>query len=682
MAAPSHKSVLMLLCAMIIFSAVPCQSQPQVPNGLLSKVEQAIEKVKPALVRILVVSTEYSGGREVKSESSGSGVIISPEGYVVTNHHVAGHAVRLFCTLADRSEVEAQLIGTDALSDIAVIKLEPRAEGYPVAEFGDSSKIQVGDPVLAMGSPLALSQSVTLGIVSNAEMVMPDFFGDFGEFTLDGEDVGSIVLWIGHDASIFGGNSGGPLVDLEGRTIGINEIEMGLSGAIPINLAREVADQLIKKGKVERSWLGAEIQPQLKSARGSEGILISGVIRDTPAEKAGIRSGDRLLRLAGQPVKVQFKEEIPRFNQFASSLPAGQETEAVILRDGQEVSLKLTPVLREEAVPREKELKEWGITASNISFIAARERKRSSQEGVLVTSVRPGGPCGDAKPEIQDLDILTNVGGKKINSLEELITETSRLREGQKEPTPTLVEFERENKKYRTVVKVGIRDIEDTGREVRKPFIPISTQVLTTDLATRLGVPGKKGICVTRIYNHPALKDVDLQVGDLILAIDGKEIPASEPGQTDVFPAMVRQYKVGATADLSVRRGTEELKVAIQLPETPKPPRELKKHIDRLFEFTVRDLAYMDKADQDWPADQPGVLVIEVISGGWAAVGKLNVGDLVLEFAGTPITDVESMKKRLEEVAREQPGTVTLLVRRGIYQRYLELEPEWETPSK
>lgn len=682
MAAPSHKSVLMLLCAMIIFSAVPCQSQPQVPNGLLSKVEQAIEKVKPALVRILVVSTEYSGGREVKSESSGSGVIISPEGYVVTNHHVAGHAVRLFCTLADRSEVEAQLIGTDALSDIAVIKLEPRAEGYPVAEFGDSSKIQVGDPVLAMGSPLALSQSVTLGIVSNAEMVMPDFFGDFGEFTLDGEDVGSIVLWIGHDASIFGGNSGGPLVDLEGRTIGINEIEMGLSGAIPSNLAREVADQLIKKGKVERSWLGAEIQPQLKSARGSEGILISGVIRDTPAEKAGIRSGDRLLRLAGQPVKVQFKEEIPRFNQFAASLPAGQETEAVILRDGQEVSLKLTPVLREEAVPREKELKEWGITASNISFIAARERKRSSQEGVLVTSVRPGGPCGDAKPEIQDLDILTNVGGKKINSLEELITETSRLREGQKEPTPTLVEFERENKKYRTVVKVGIRDIEDTGREVRKPFIPISTQVLTTDLATRLGVPGKKGICVTRIYNHPALKDVDLQVGDLILAIDGKEIPASEPGQTDVFPAMVRQYKVGATADLSVRRGTEELKVAIQLPETPKPPRELKKHIDRLFEFTVRDLAYMDKADQDWPADQPGVLVIEVISGGWAAVGKLNVGDLVLEFAGTPITDVESMKKRLEEVAREQPGTVTLLVRRGIYQRYLELEPEWETPSK
>ncbi|NUP91437.1 MAG: PDZ domain-containing protein [Candidatus Omnitrophica bacterium] len=682
MAAPSHKSVLMLLCAMIIFSVVPCQSQPQVPNGLLSKVEQAIEKVKPALVRILVVSTEYSGGREVKSESSGSGVIISPEGYVVTNHHVAGHAVRLFCTLADRSEVEAQLIGTDALSDIAVIKLEPRAEGYPVAEFGDSSKIQVGDPVLAMGSPLALSQSVTLGIVSNAEMVMPDFFGDFGEFTLDGEDVGSIVLWIGHDASIFGGNSGGPLVDLEGRTIGINEIEMGLSGAIPINLAREVADQLIKKGKVERSWLGAEIQPQLKSARGSEGILISGVIRDTPAEKAGIRSGDRLLRLAGQPVKVQFKEEIPRFNQFASSLPAGQETEAVILRDGQEVSLKLTPVLREEAVPREKELKEWGITASNISFIAARERKRSSQEGVLVTSVRPGGPCGDAKPEIQDLDILTDVGGKKINSLEELITETSRLREGQKEPTPTLVEFERENKKYRTVVKVGIRDIEDTGREVRKPFIPISTQVLTTDLATRLGVPGKKGICVTRIYNHPALKDVDLQVGDLILAIDGKEIPASEPGQTDVFPAMVRQYKVGATADLSVRRGTEELKVAIQLPETPKPPRELKKHIDRLFEFTVRDLAYMDKADQDWPADQPGVLVIEVISGGWAAVGKLNVGDLVLEFAGTPITDVESMKKRLEEVAREQPGTVTLLVRRGIYQRYLELEPEWETPSK
>lgn len=679
---PPSMFLVMILSTCFPFFLVPDSCQSQTPNGLTPEIEQAIEKVKPALVRILVVSTEYSSGREVKSESSGSGVIISREGYVVTNHHVAGHAVRLFCTLADRSEVEAQLIGTDALSDIAVIQLESRPDGYPVAEFGDSSMIKVGDPVLAMGSPLALSQSVTLGIISNAEMVMPDFFGDFGEFTLDGEDVGSIVLWIGHDASIFGGNSGGPLVDLEGKVIGINEIEMGLSGAIPSNLARGVAEQLIKNGKVERSWLGLEIQPQLKSNHEKEGILVSGVIRETPAEKAGLKTGDRLLRLADQPVQVQFKEEIPRFNQFVASLPVGEEVKAVVLRDGQEVTLGITPCLREEVTPREKELKDWGITASNVSFLMARELKRPTQDGVLVTSVRPGGPCGEAKPEIQGDDILITAGGQKVRNLEELVELTRKIREGQKEPSHTLVEFERDNKKFMTVVKVGVREMEDSGKEIRKPWIPISTQVLTNDLATRLGVPGKKGVRITRVFNHPALKDANLKEGDLIFSIDGKEIPASEPGQTEVFSAMVRQYKVGATAELDIRRGTEELKVPIKLPESPKPARELKKHIDRLFEFTVRDLAFLDRAEQDWPEDQNGVLVVEVTSGGWAAVGKLNSGDLILEAAGTTITDVDALKKRMEDIVREQPNTITLLVRRGIHQRYLELEPKWESTAK
>lgn len=263
------------------------------------EINRVAAAAKPSLVRIRVVSVEYEEGREVKEEAYGSGVIITGEGHVITNHHVAGHARKITCTMADRSEIDAELVGTDALSDIAVVKLiPPKKCEFPVAKFGDSSKVKAGDRVLAMGSPLAFSQSVTMGIVSNTELVIPDAFC-WGEVTLDGEDVGSIVRWIAHDANIYSGNSGGPLVNIKGEIIGINEIELGLGGAIPGNLAREVADQLIKYGKVKRSWLGIAVQPLPKSLRDKNGVLVGGVIEDSPAQKAGFRAGDILVRIAG-----------------------------------------------------------------------------------------------------------------------------------------------------------------------------------------------------------------------------------------------------------------------------------------------------------------------------------------------------------------------------------------------
>ena len=186
---------------------------------------------------------------------------------IVTNHHVAGRTRAITCTLANREEMPAELVGTDPLSDIAVIQLKPATpRTFPVAAFGDVTKLNVGDRVLALGSPLALSQSVTMGIVSNTEMIMPGMFWPFNRMTLDGEDVGSIVRWIGHDAAIFGGNSGGPLVNLQGQIVGINEISLGLAGAIPADLAREVAEAIMREGRVKRGWIGLEIQPLLSSS--------------------------------------------------------------------------------------------------------------------------------------------------------------------------------------------------------------------------------------------------------------------------------------------------------------------------------------------------------------------------------------------------------------------------------
>jgi serine protease Do len=201
-------------------------------------VDRAIAAVYPSLVRVSVVVRQWSNGREVRLESSGSGTIVSSDGYVVTNHHVAGRATRIVCTLPTNEEIPAELVGTDPMSDIALLKLQPaEPRTFPAARFGRSAGLRRGDPVLAMGSPLSLSQSVTRGIVSNPEMILPQASGA-ALALLDGEDVGTIVKWIGHDAAIHPGNSGGPLVNLAGEIIGINEISFGLGGAIPGDLAR------------------------------------------------------------------------------------------------------------------------------------------------------------------------------------------------------------------------------------------------------------------------------------------------------------------------------------------------------------------------------------------------------------------------------------------------------------
>src|SRR5215207_4111256 len=357
-------AVLTILAGPASWRSAAQEHAPGSGGGQSAAVEAALAKVAPSLVRIHVVSVSHADGREIKREASGSGTIITPEGHVVTNHHVAGKTRAIICTLPTKEEVPADLVGTDPLSDIAVLKLKPsKPRTFPVARFGDSSTLKVGDRVLALGSPLALSQSVTMGIVSNTEMIMPGMFWPFNRMTLDGEDVGSIVRWIGHDAAIFGGNSGGPLVNMKGEMVGVNEISLGLAGAIPADLALEVATALMKEGRVRRGWIGLEVQPLLKSAGTSRGALVGGTIEGSPAARAGFVSGDVLTKLGLSEINVRFGEEIPLFNRLVMRLPIGRPVQAVVLRNGVEKTLTVTPDDRENAEARIQELVRLGITA-------------------------------------------------------------------------------------------------------------------------------------------------------------------------------------------------------------------------------------------------------------------------------------------------------------------------------
>lgn len=636
-----------------------------------------VEAVRPALVRILVAEANYDDGREGKSEAAGSGVIITARGDIVTNHHVAGESKRLICTLADRREVEADLVGTDPLTDISVIRLRSTpGETFPFATWGDSSTLAVGDTVFAMGCPLALSQSVTRGIVSNTELVMPDFASGYA-FKLNGEDVGDMVRWIGHDASISPGNSGGPLVDTSGKIVGINEISIGLGGAIPANTARVVADELIKDGKVKRAWLGITLQPRLKSANLATGVLIGGVAPGSPAEKAGIKSGDILEKVADKDASVQFAEELPALNQTLAALPLDVPSHLLVRRSGKELTLDVTPLERQDAEARPAELREWGMCVSDLTRAERIAERRATSDGAMVVSIRAGGPCGTAKPALAEGDIITRVEGHPVKNISDLRNVTDTLLKPGGPAPKALVSFERDGERLVTVIAVGKKAEDDPGIEARKAWLGVSTQVLLPDIATALKAAGKKGFRITRVQKGTSAEKAGLKAGDLILAVDGQALDASQPEDADVLSELIRQYHIGDKVDLSVISDGVPKKVSTVLDTSPLSPREMKKYHDDNFEFTVRNLAQQDRQGTRIASDADGVLVESVSEGGWAALGKLQGGDIVLSIDGKPTHSVTDVSDALKAAVTERVASVVLHVSRGVQEFYVEIPADW-----
>ena len=643
------------------------------------QVEAAVQAVYPALVRIHVVFEEGGAGRMQKGRASGSGTIISPEGHILTNHHVAGRATRITVRLADRQEVRATLVGTDALADLAVLKIDkkdlrnPEAP-LPVAKFGDSSRLRVGDVVLAMGSPAGLSQSVTQGIVANTEMIAPG-----GAMRLDGEVVGELVRWIGHDAVIFPGNSGGPLVNLAGEIVGVNEVGIGsLGGAIPSNLAKKVSDELIATSKVRRSWIGMNPQPLLKSSDAKAGVLVGGVIKGAPADTAGMKAGDIVTRCNGVEIAAsRAPEDIPVFNRVLLEAAVGAEIVLEGVRDKNPMTWKVTTAEREPAEPREKELLSWGITARDLTALAAKELLRADNKAVVVQSLRPGGAAAASKPAIHDGDLILSVNGKPTPDLTALVAVSQEITAGKTEPVPVLVSYEHDGLNYLTVVKIGPEPDADKPGIAKKAWIGIDTQVISADLAEALGIAGSKGVRVTRVHPGTQAEKVGLHTGDLVLKLDGTVIPASRPEEADVFESLIRQYRIGTEVTLTVRRDKEDLLVKVPLETGHEGTVDLASHECKTLEFNARDLGQEDRVARKLPDDFKGVLVTAITPAGWAALGGLAANDILLSIDGKPLDSIETLKSVLADLEKNTRSPIVMFVRRGITSRYIELEPTW-----
>lgn len=355
------------------------------------------------------------------AQSLGSGFIIEANGVILTNAHVVKDAESINVRLQDKREFPAKVLGLDERTDVAVLKIE--ASGLPTVRIGDSDRLQVGEWVLAIGSPFGLDFTATQGIVSAIGRNLPDE---------------NYVPFIQTDAAINPGNSGGPLFNPRGEVVGINSQiysrsggYMGLSFAIPINTAMQVADQLRKTGKVTRGWLGVMIQPvdaDLAKSFGLDrprGALIAQVQPGSPADKAGLKAGDVILAFDGRPI-----DDTAQLPARVGATEIGKRAEVQVLREGKERTLTVTieALPDESAQAAEPAAEAFGPLGLQVQPLDTAKRKELGVEhGLLVRSVGEGVA---ARAGVRPGDVLLELGGMKLASAADLKQAAERVAKG------------------------------------------------------------------------------------------------------------------------------------------------------------------------------------------------------------------------------------------------------------
>jgi serine protease Do len=326
--------------------------------------------------------------KQPKQTAKGSGFIISPDGYILTNNHLVGDADKVTVKMLNKSsEIEAEVIGTDPGSDVALIKIESE-QTLPYLEFADSDKIKVGEWVLAIGNPFGLSHTVTAGIVSAK--------GRSGIGLADYED------FIQTDAAINPGNSGGPLINLNSKVVGMNTAIIGSTGnigiglAIPINMAKSIYKQLKEEGKVERAFLGVaynKLTPELAEAfelpKDTKGVVITEIVEDSAAEKAGLKHNDVIVEFNGKKI-----EDAEAFRNTVAMLKPGTEVDIVVLRNGErkefEVELGERPDASGFTGETSEMMQQLGFAVQPLTDEIAKKFGYEGLEGVIVSKVEVG----------------------------------------------------------------------------------------------------------------------------------------------------------------------------------------------------------------------------------------------------------------------------------------------------
>lgn len=666
-----------LACALAVSLAVasPAQEQPGAPTG---GIETARSRIYPALVNISVVSRAYAGGRVVRRRSAGSGTVISAEGHVLTNYHVARDATRLICTLTTGERIAADLVGEDPATDLSVLKLrlaERERSGAPLvhATMGDSDRIRVGDPVIAVGNPLSLSSSMTLGIVSNPRRVFTRD-GRIEEFDFGGGNkTGMFTVWIQHDALILPGNSGGPLVNLAGEIIGVNtRAGSGYGFAAPSKLVQRVVDQILAHGEVRRGWLGLALQPVEPLGR-TTGVLVASVAAGSPAAEGGVEPGDVLLSLGGEPATCRFLEQIPTLYDRIANLTVGERVEAVVERGGESKTLSLAVGRMAAYVGEQVELPELGATIQNITPPMMRARRYPHTDGVVVTGIRAGEPLEEARPRMRAGDVILAIGGRPTPDIRAFRAALETIDDDE-----IPVTFRRDRARVVTLVDTKRTPRRKPGGELPKPWLGVRTQVVTPKVAKALGLSDVKGFRITEVYPGTRAHAAGLRAGDILTSLDDEALDASRPQDARELRNRIENLTIGMKATLGVLRGAETLAIEVELEESPASASDAKTAKSEAFEFEVRDCTFMDRIRKDLRPEQRGVLVTEVASGGWASIANLAPGDVLMAVGDRAVPDIAAFRAAMKAVEDARPAVVKLFVVGGAETRFVFIEPEWQ----
>ncbi len=393
-----------LACAGLVFGVLAgCATLGQPERAVL----RAREQVSPALVHIRPVKEVFQTGKRTEMLAVGSGFIISPDGYVVTNEHVAGDSTSVQCVLSDNRELDAQVVGADPDTDIAVLKLQGDAP-FPYVKWGRSDTVQAGQVALAFGSPHGLSRSVSMGIISMTDRNLDD----------EGASPAPYNNFIQTDAAINPGNSGGPLVNIRGEVIGVNARMLrgaeNVGFAIPADIARAVVEAIIRDGRVRRSYFGFELQEMTARSidPGKRGVLIAGVDRFSPAAEVDIRPGDVLTAVNGIPVNARWREDLPAVRRLMAELPVGEPARLTIERNGEQRDVDVVPEEKTAARGKQEAFEAWGLSVAEVTQEVARRAQLPRPAGVLVIGVSPGAPAGWAG--LQPGDIILTMDGETV----------------------------------------------------------------------------------------------------------------------------------------------------------------------------------------------------------------------------------------------------------------------------
>jgi serine protease Do len=640
------------------------------------------EAVLPYVVSILVVRQEFQQGTARLSLSGGSGTIISANGHVVTNAHVTDKGRAFRVVFADGREVPATLVGEDPLSDLAVLRIRAvEGERFRYAQFAETLDLRAGDSVVAIGAPWGMANSLSAGVVNNPKRLLVSIFQDEADHENElapDQPSGRYYAWIQHDAPISPGNSGGPLVDLAGRIVGVNTLGQFFGGdmafAIPGPEAAAVARQIIETGRVRRADFGM----RLRSLAGSgfdRGVLVNSVRPEGPAAAAGLVPGDRIIDLQGDRVDARVPEAIPVIERKLAELAPGTRLRATVERGDRRIEVTLVAREASEHRGSERELRAWGLTLIELTPAMAERRGLPYQQGLLVSGVSPGGAAATASPAIVGGDVLRSLDGQPLSALSSLVD-----CEESAEPasTPRLFEVDRQGATLVVaLIPAPCERVREPQAELPKPWAGMLVQPVGVGLARLLGAPEQVGYRVTRVIPGTPFARAGGRVGDIVTAVGGEAVPVVNATDTTPFEQRIRNADDGMPLELTVFRDGREQRLTLELSTAPEPDSAMASADIDGFGLRVRELSFFDRLNRRLPEAIQGVLVESVEPGGLAGLAYVARNDILLAVDGEAVGDLDAVRAALAKARAGSAPSIVFTVRRDRETRLLFLSRDW-----